>query len=74
MGAAVKVHPLAVVLAVAGGAMIAGIAGAVFAVPMAAFVNVVWLYLSRRGWERPVNPGPDDLIWSTVPRSRRMTA
>ncbi|EZP26965.1 AI-2E family transporter [Microbacterium oleivorans] len=74
MGAAVKVHPLAVVLAVAGGAMIAGIAGAVFAVPMAAFVNVVWLYLSRRGWERPVDPGPDDLIWSTVPRNRRMTA
>ncbi|THE07304.1 AI-2E family transporter [Microbacterium oleivorans] len=74
MGAAVKVHPLAVVLAVAGGAMIAGITGAVFAVPMAAFVNVVWLYLSRRGWERPVDPGPDDLIWSTVPRNRRMTA
>ncbi|WP_065570248.1 AI-2E family transporter [Microbacterium oleivorans] len=74
MGAAVKVHPLAVVLAVAGGAMVAGIAGAVFAVPLAAFVNVVWLYLSRRGWERPVDPGPDDLIWSTVPRSRRTTA
>lgn len=74
MGAAVKVHPLAVVLAVAGGAMVAGIAGAVFAVPLAAFVNVVWLYLSRRGWERPVDPGPDDLIWSTVPRARRTTA
>lgn len=74
MGAAVKVHPLAVVLAVAGGAMIAGIAGAVFAVPLAAFVNVVWLYLSRRGWQKPVDAGPDDLIWSTVPRSRRRTA
>lgn len=74
MGSAVKVHPLAVVLAVAGGAMIAGIAGAVFAVPLAAFVNVVWLYLSRRGWEKPVDAGPDDLIWSTVPRSRRTTA
>ncbi|MFJ6679034.1 AI-2E family transporter [Microbacterium sp. NPDC091382] len=74
MGAAVKVHPLAVVLAVAGGAMVAGIAGAVFAVPLAAFVNVVWLYLSRRGWQRPMAPGPDDLIWSTVPRSRRTSA
>ncbi|MCO7201976.1 AI-2E family transporter [Microbacterium sp. CnD16-F] len=74
MGSAVKVHPLAVVLAVAGGAMVAGIAGAVFAVPLAAFFNVVWLYLSRRGWEQPVDPGPDDLIWSTVPRRRRMTA
>ena len=74
MGSAVKVHPLAVVLAVAGGAMVAGIAGAVFAVPLAAFVNVVWLYLSRRGWEQTLDPGPDDLIWSTVPRRRRMTA
>jgi predicted PurR-regulated permease PerM len=74
MGAAVKVHPLGVVLAVAGGAMVAGIAGAVFAVPLAAFVNVVWLYLSRRGWEKPVDAGPDDLIWSTVPRSRRRPA
>jgi hypothetical protein len=40
MGSAVKVHPLAVVLVVAGGAMIAGIPGALFAVPLAAFVNV----------------------------------
>ncbi|MFS0867032.1 AI-2E family transporter [Microbacterium sp. 179-B 1A2 NHS] len=71
MGAAVKVHPLGVVLVVAGGAMVAGIAGAVFAVPLAAFANVVWLYLSRRGWESPLQPGPTDLIWSTVPRNRR---
>ncbi len=41
MGSAVKVHPLAVVLVVAGGALIAGIPGALFAVPLAAFVNVV---------------------------------
>lgn len=73
MGAAVKVHPLGVVLVVAGGAMVAGIAGAVFAVPLAAFANVVWLYLSRRGWESPLQPGPSDLIWSTVPRNRRRT-
>jgi len=74
MGSAVKVHPLAVVLVVAGGAMIAGIPGALFAVPLAAFVNVVWLYLSRRGWETGVRPRPDDLIWSTVPRPRRTPA
>ncbi len=71
MGSAVKVHPLGVVLVVAGGAMVAGIAGAVFAVPLAAFVNVVWLYLSRRGWEQPMDAGPADLIWSTVPRTRK---
>lgn len=74
MGAAVKVHPLAVVLVVAGGAMIAGIPGALFAVPLAAFVNVVAVYLSRRQWESGGRPDPADLIWSTVPRTRRTTA
>jgi len=74
MGAAVKVHPLAVVLVVAGGAMIAGIPGALFAVPLAAFVNVVAIYLPRRQWENGGRPAPADLIWSTVPRTRRTTA
>lgn len=73
MGSAVKVHPLGVVLVVAGGAMIAGIPGALFAVPLAAFVNVVWLYLSRRGWETGLSPTPDDLLWATVPRTRSRT-
>ena len=78
MGSAVKVHPLAVVLVVAGGAMIAGIPGALFAVPLAAFVNVVAVYLSTRH-TRGTPPGPGDfndrdLIWSTVPRSRRTPA
>jgi predicted PurR-regulated permease PerM len=70
MGSAVKVHPLAVVLVVAGGAMIAGIPGAHFAVPIAAFVNVVAVYLSDRAWETGRVPH-GDLIWSTVPRPRR---
>ena len=74
MGAAVKVHPLAVVLLVAGGAMIAGIPGALFAVPLAAFVNVVALYLSRRQWETGGRPDPAELIWSTVPRTKRSIA
>ena len=74
MGSAVKVHPLAVVLVVAGGAMVGGIPGALFAVPLAAFVNVVWIYLSRRGWETGAPPRPDDLIWSTVPRDWRNPA
>ena len=73
MGSAVKVHPLAVVLVVAGGAMIAGIPGALFAVPLAAFVNVVAVYIGQRSWETGVRP-TGDLIWSTVPRpSRRPT-
>ncbi|WP_137843963.1 AI-2E family transporter [Microbacterium sp. 2FI] len=70
MGSAVKVHPLAVVLVVAGGAMIAGIPGALFAVPLAAFVNVVAVYLAERAWETGA-PTHGELIWSTVPRPRR---
>lgn len=73
MGSAVKVHPLAVVLVVAGGAMIAGIPGALFAVPLAAFINVVAVYLSRRhGGD--VSTRPEHLIWSSVPRSRKSPA
>jgi predicted PurR-regulated permease PerM len=70
MGSAVKVHPLAVVLVVAGGAMIAGIPGALFAVPLAAFVNVAAVTLSTGSWRTGVDPS-GDLIWSTVPRERR---
>lgn len=68
MGSAVKVHPLAVVLVVAGGAMIAGIPGALFAVPLAAFSNVVWLFISSGGWREGAPPENVDLIWRTVPR------
>ncbi|WP_243224708.1 AI-2E family transporter [Microbacterium sp. CIAB417] len=70
MGSAVKVHPLAVVLVVAGGTMIAGIPGALFAVPLAAFVNVVAVTLSSGSWRTGDHPH-GDLIWSTVPRERR---
>ena len=72
MGSAVKVHPLAVVLVVAGGAMIAGIPGALFAVPLAAFVNVVVVYIGDRAWEAGAPPPSNDLIWTTVPRPRRV--
>lgn len=71
MGSAVKVHPLAVVLVVAGGAMIAGIPGALFAVPLAAFANVFAVYLGSRGWEKGAGVTRHaDLIWSTVPTQR----
>jgi predicted PurR-regulated permease PerM len=39
MGRAVSIHPLAVVLAIAGGGVLAGIAGALLAVPTVAFLN-----------------------------------
>jgi len=51
MGKAVSLHPLAVVLAVAGGTMLAGIPGALFAVPLLAVLNAVIKYLSHRTWE-----------------------
>jgi predicted PurR-regulated permease PerM len=51
MGKAVSLHPLAVVLAVAGGTMLAGIPGALFAVPLLAVLNAVIRYLSHRSWE-----------------------
>jgi predicted PurR-regulated permease PerM len=39
MGRAVSIHPLAVVLAIAGGGVLAGIVGALLAVPAVAFLN-----------------------------------
>ena len=41
MGKAVKIHPLAVVFAVAIGSLLAGIPGALFAVPIVAVANVM---------------------------------
>jgi putative heme transporter len=45
LGRAVRVHPLAVVLSVAAGSLIAGIGGAVVAVPLVAVGNTVVTYL-----------------------------
>lgn len=56
MGTAVKVHPLAVVFAVAAGSFIAGIPGALFAVPLVATLNVMVTYIAsgkRRATTRP---------------------
>ncbi|BBY58698.1 AI-2E family transporter [Mycolicibacterium sarraceniae] len=39
MGRAVSIHPLAIVLAIAGGGVLAGIVGALLAVPLLAFLN-----------------------------------
>ncbi|QNS04384.1 AI-2E family transporter [Streptomyces xanthii] len=50
LGRAVRVHPLAVVLAVAAGGMVSGIGGAVVAVPLVAVTNTVVVYL--RAWSR----------------------
>ncbi len=51
MGRLVKVHPLAVVLVIGIGGFVAGIFGALIAVPLTAIINVVGTYLAgeRRG-------------------------
>ncbi len=47
LGRAVKIHPLAVILAIAAGLLVAGLVGALIAVPLAACVNVATMYLVR---------------------------
>jgi putative heme transporter len=56
MGSAVKVHPVAVVFAVAAGSFLAGIPGALFAVPVVAVLNVMIRYIAGGRWR--ADPGP----------------
>jgi predicted PurR-regulated permease PerM len=73
MGTAVKVHPLAVVLSVATGALIGGIPGALFAVPLVATLNVMIGYIARGEWRLNPHPSVDDVLPVTkgVRRVRR---
>lgn len=52
MGKAVALHPVAVFLAVAMGAVLFGIVGALFAVPLLAMLNTIVRYLASRAWEQ----------------------
>ncbi|BCI50895.1 AI-2E family transporter [Mycolicibacterium litorale] len=54
MGRAVSIHPLAVVLAIAGGGVLAGIVGALLAVPAVAFLNSAIRVLLARDQEAEV--------------------
>jgi len=67
MGTVVRVHPLAVVLAVAAGGFIAGIPGALFAVPLVAVLNIVVRYLSRGQWRTTPSPRLVDVLESPEP-------
>ncbi|MFF0905054.1 UNVERIFIED_CONTAM: AI-2E family transporter [Kocuria sp. CPCC 205316] len=58
MGKAVSLHPLAVFLAVACGAILYGISGALFAVPVLAFLNTVVRYLAGGHWRTD-----DEIAW-----------
>ncbi|MDN3296655.1 AI-2E family transporter [Streptomyces ficellus] len=58
LGRAVRVHPLAVVLAVATGGLVAGIGGAVVAVPLVAVTNTVVGYLRAYSEEQALRAAP----------------
>ncbi|WP_307842527.1 AI-2E family transporter [Salinibacterium sp. NG253] len=62
MGTAVKVHPLAVVFAVAAGSFVAGIPGALFAVPLVAVVNVMTKYIASGDWRLNGRPTITDVL------------
>lgn len=62
MGTAVKVHPLAVVLAVAAGSTIGGIAGALFAVPVVAFLNSFVKTVANGTWRANPEPTIEDVV------------
>jgi predicted PurR-regulated permease PerM len=67
LGSAVKIHPVAVVLAVATGGFVGGIPGALFAVPLVATLNVMIGYIARGEWRTNPHPSAADVL----PRTRR---
>lgn len=58
LGRAVRVHPLAVILSVAAGGLVAGIGGAVVAVPLVAVTNTVVTYLRAYAHEQALRAAP----------------
>ena len=62
MGKAVNLHPLAVFLAVSAGIATLGLVGAVFAVPILAFINEFIKYLSRKPWLDDPDPEPQQKV------------
>ena len=62
MGTAIKIHPLAVVFAVAAGSFIAGIPGALFAVPIVAVLNVMVKYVASGRWRLDAHPDKKDVL------------
>lgn len=74
MGRAVSLHPLAVVLAVAGGAIIAGVPGALFSVPILAVLNTAVRYIAARAWETdPVFGSPPSAAGPRPPGQQEQT-
>lgn len=74
MGNAVRVHPLGVVLAVSTGALLAGIPGALFAVPLTAAASAMVDALNERQWDPARDPVADHLKRQKVIRVARHRA
>jgi predicted PurR-regulated permease PerM len=53
LGRAVRLHPLAVIFAIAAGALAAGIAGALVAVPLVATLNTAVSHLNKNDYSTP---------------------
>jgi predicted PurR-regulated permease PerM len=67
LGRAVSVHPLAVILGIAAGVLIAGIVGALFAVPFIAVANTVSSSLAgRTDLEEPEYSGAENPVADDV--------
>ena len=56
MGSLVAVHPLAIIIAIAAGIVVAGVVGALIAVPLAACLNGVVRHLATNAREFQANP------------------
>lgn len=59
MGRAVAIHPLAVILAIAAGVVLAGVTGALIAVPLVAVLNTA---IRRLANHRAAEPPPDAVV------------
>jgi predicted PurR-regulated permease PerM len=73
IGSVVKIHPLAIVLAVATGGFVAGIPGALFAVPLVAVLNGAIGYIARGEWRTNPHPTVAD-VTTRLPAPRRRRA
>jgi predicted PurR-regulated permease PerM len=62
MGRAVSVHPLAVIIAIATGVVLAGIVGALVAVPILAVLNTGIRHLAARQRHRPEPAAPEEVV------------
>src|SRR5262249_59632185 len=62
MGRAVAIHPLAVILAIATGLVLAGIIGALVAVPLVAVLNTAIRHLTARRRHEPEPPPPEAAV------------